>query len=163
MSTLKLFPGTNQLFVDFFYCIFERSFITEETWVCHPLLLAKLKVYGYTDDALELMTAYVLGKRRRVKLDGVYSPWRTITTGVPQGSLSGPLLFHMYINDLNYFISNMSLRLYADDTTEYASDVSPTVLQCVINSDLSVLSRWFRLNYLKINAANMQAVAIRPS
>ena len=132
-------------------------------WVCHPLLLAKLKVYGYTDDALELMTAYLLGRRRGVKLDGVYSPWRTITTGVPQGSLSGPLLFNMYINDLNYFISNMSLRLYADDTTEYASDVSPTVLQCVINSDHSVLSRWFRLNYLKINAAKTQAVAIRPS
>ena len=83
-------------------------------WVCHPLLLAKLKVYGYTDDALELMTAYLLGRRRRVKLDGVYSPWRTITTGV----------HYMYINDLNYFISNMSLRLYGDDTTEYASDVS---------------------------------------
>ena len=152
----------------FFNCIFERSFITEETWVCHPLLLAKLRVYGFTDDALELMTAYLLGRRQRVKLDGVYSLWRTITTGVPQGSLSGPLLFNKYINDLNYFISNMSLRLYAYDmteyaSTEYASDVSPTVLQCVINSDLSVLSRWFRLNYLKINAAKTQAVAIRPS
>ena len=69
----------------------------------------------------------------------------------------------MYVNDLNYFVSNTSLRLHADDTTEYASDVSPTVLQCVINSDLSVLSRWFGLNYLKINAAKTQAVAIEPS
>ena len=107
--------------------------------VCHPLLLAKLKAYGFTDDALELMTAYLTGRRQRVKLDGVYSSWRTITTGVPQGSLLGPLLFNMYVNDLNYFVSNTSLRLYADDTTEYASDVSPTVLQFVINSDLSVI------------------------
>ena len=121
--------------------------------VCHPFLLAKLKAYGFTDDALELMTAYLLGRRQSVKLEGVYSPRRTVTTGVPQGSLLGPLLFNMYINNLNYFVSNASLRLYADDTTEYASDVSPTVLQCVINSDLSVLSRWFGLNYLKINAA----------
>ena len=76
-----------------------------------------------------------------------------MTTGVPQGSLLGPLLFNIYVNDLNYFVSNTSLRLSADDTTKYASDVSPMVLQCVINSDLSVLSRWFGLNYLKINAA----------
>ena len=64
-----------------------------------------------------------------------------------QGSLLGPLLLNMYVNDLNYFITNTSLRLYADDTTEYASDVSPMVLQFVINSDLSVLSRWFRMNF----------------
>ena len=51
--------------------------------VCHPLLLAKLKEYGFTDDALELMTAYLLGRRQSVKLDGVYYPRRTITTGVP--------------------------------------------------------------------------------
>ena len=53
----------------------------------------------------------------------------------------------MYVNDLNYFNTNTSLRLYADDTTEYASDVSPVVLQFAINSDLSVLSRWFRMNF----------------
>ena len=80
---------------------------------CHPLLLAKLKAYGFTDDALELMTAHLLGRRQRVKLDGVYSPWKTIRTGVPQGSLLGPLLLNMYVNDLNYFVSNASLTLYA--------------------------------------------------
>ena len=118
--------------------------------VCHPLLLAKLKAYGFTHDALEIMTAYLIG-RRPVKLGGVHSTWRNIKTGVPQGSLLGPLLFNMYVNDLNYFVTNTSLRLYADDTTQYASDVSPMVLQFVINSDLSVLSRWFRIDVLQIN------------
>ena len=126
-------------------------------------MLAKLKAYGFTDDALELMTAYLLGRRQRVKLDGAYSQWRTIRSGVPQGSLLGPLLFNMYVNDLNYFVANTSLRLYAYDTTENASDASPIVLQSVLNSDLSVLSRWFASNYLKINAAKTQAVAIGPS
>ena len=97
-------------------------------FVCRPLLLAKLKEYGFTHDALEIMTAYLIGRRERVKLDGVHSTWRTIKTGVPQGSLFGPLLFNMHVNDLNYFITNTSLRLYADDTTQYASDVSPMML-----------------------------------
>ena len=131
--------------------------------VCHPLLLAKLKAYGFTDYALEIMTAYLIGRRQRVKLDGVHSIWRTIRTGIPQGSLLGPLLFNMYVNDLNYFITDTSLRLYADDTTQYASDVSPMVLQFVINSDLGVLSSWFSKNYLQINAAKTQAIAIGPS
>ena len=96
--------------------------------VFRPLLLAKLKEYGFTHDTLEIMTAYLIGRRERVKLDGVHSTWRTIKTGVPQGSLFGPLLFNMHVNDLNYFITNTSLRLYADDTTQYASDVSPMML-----------------------------------
>ena len=131
--------------------------------VCHPFLLAKLKAYGFTYDALEIMTAYLVGRRQRVKLDSVHSTWRTIKTGVPQGSLLGPLLFNVYVNDLNYFITNTSLRLYADDTIEYVSDVSPMVLQFVINFGLSVLSRRFRMNFLQINAAKTQGIAIGPS
>ena len=108
--------------------------------ICHPLLLVKLKAYGFTDDALGLMAAYLLGRRQRVQVNGVYSQRRAINAGVPQGPLLGPLLFNSFVSDLNYFVFNTSLRLYADDTTEYASDPFPIVLQFVINSDLSVVS-----------------------
>ena len=54
--------------------------------------------------------------------------------------MRGPLLFNSFVSDLNYFVFNTSLRLYADDTTEYASDPFPIVLQFVINSDLSEVS-----------------------
>ena len=109
------------------------------------------------------MSCYLTGRMQRVKLDGhVYSDWRIVRTGVPQGSLLGPLLFNIYIDDLNYEITNTSLQLYADDTTDYASDASPLVLEYVIHSDFSILSSWFRQNYLEINSAKTQAMAIGP-
>ena len=75
--------------------------------ICHPLLLAKLKAYGFTDDALGLMAAYLLGRRQKVQVNGVYSQWRAINADVPQGSLLGPLLFNSYVNDLNYFADDL--------------------------------------------------------
>lgn len=130
--------------------------------VCHGLLLAKLRAYGFTDQALDLMSNYLKDTRQRVKLDGIYSDWKPLKVGVPQGSLLGPLLFNIYINDLNLQVTNSSLRLYADDTTEYASDASPPVLEFIINSDLYILSTWLRQNYLQINASKTQAMAIGP-
>ena len=110
--------------------------------VCHGLLLAKLRAYGFSKSAIELMSSYSCGRRQRVKLDNVYSDWRVVKTGVPQGSLLG---------------------LYADDTTEYASDVSPMVLEYTINEDLKIVSSWFESNYLKVNDTKTQAMVIGPS
>ena len=108
------------------------------------------------------MTAYLRERKQHVKLDNTYTQWRTVTTGVPQGSLLGPLLFNIYMNDLNYFIEGTSLRLYADDITAYASDTSPVVLEYIIKSDLQVVCTWLQHNYLQINATKTQAMAIGP-
>ena len=78
-------------------------------------------------------------------------------------SLLGPLLFNVYMNDLNYFVRDTSLRLYADDTTTYSSDVSPLVLEYLINSDLEIVSNWFQQNYLRVNVSKTQAMTIGPS
>ena len=65
------------------------------------------------------MSSYFRERKQKVKRDNVYSQWRSINTGLPQGSLLGPLLLNVYMNDLNYFVKDTSLRLYADDTTAH--------------------------------------------
>ena len=128
----------------------------------HSLLLAKLKAYGFSTRALELMSTFLLGRQQCVRLDGVCSDFKTVKSGVPQGSLLGPLLFNIFINDLNFCVPNVSLRLYADDTTAYLSDVSPTILEFSFNKDLQALSSWFESNYLTVNSAKTQALSVGP-
>ena len=128
----------------------------------HNLLLAKLKAYGLSQCAMSLMSSYLLGLKRRVCLHRVCSSHSELRVGLPQGSLLGPLLFNIFINDLNYAVPDVSLRLYSDGTTLYASDVSPIALQFVVNRGLSRLSEWFDANYLLINNAKTQALPIGP-
>jgi len=130
--------------------------------VCHALQLAKLRAYCFTDQVLEFMENYPRDRRQRFKIDGVYSRWKTVKVGVPQGFLLGLWFFNIYINDLNFLVTNTSLRLYAEDATEYASDVSPPLLEYIINSDLHLLSTWFRQNYLELNVFKTQVMAIGP-
>ena len=94
------------------------------------------------------MRSYLFHRRQRVKVDGTYSGWRTVSADLPQGTLLGSLLFNMFMNVVNYFISSVSLRLYADETTEYFGDHSPMILKYMINSELNTLSEWFYRNHL---------------
>ena len=98
---------------------------------------------------------------KRVCLHDVCSIYSELRVGLPQASLLGPLLFNIFMNDLNYAIPDVSLRLYADDTTLYASDVSPIALQFVVNQGLNRLSESFDAHYLLINNVKRQALLMQ--
>ena len=94
------------------------------------------------------------------KVNGVFSDWLPVYCGVPQGSLLGPLLFNIFINDINFSIQLTSLRLYADDTTAYASNTDISALELSLNKDLKNLSSWFASDYLFVKSKKTQAMIL---
>ena len=109
--------------------------------LCHNLLLAKLKSYGVGNSAIDLIRSYLYGRKQRVKCNDAFSDWLAVQCGVPQGSLLGPLLFNIYMNDTNSMVTRASLRLYADDTTTYESDQCSPSLKLSIKTGVKELDR----------------------
>ena len=103
-------------------------FNLEKVFDCvdHTILLSKLKYYGIKGRMHLLLESYLTNRYQRVKFNNIFSKWGKITKGVPQGSILGPLLFLVYINDLPSFIKrfgphNTSIILFADDTSVLTS------------------------------------------
>ena len=95
----------------------------------HSLLLAKLEAYGFSMTSLKLMQSYLCNRFQRTSVNASFSNWKKIETGFPQGSILGPLLFNIFLNDIFYFISNGNLCNYADDNTLYSVGKKPKHVQ----------------------------------
>ena len=110
----------------------------------HGLLLGKLRAYGLSVKACALISSYLSDRKQRVKLGPHYSEWSNITKGVPQGSIMGPLLFNVFINDIFQAVGRSSLYTYADDNTlSYAQHNAETVIH-TLQQDCSSLFHWFQ-------------------
>ena len=93
--------------------------------VSHSHLLLKLEALGITDDILMWLRSFLTACHQRVVISGEIFSWIPVTSGVPQGSVLGPLLFLLYVNDISSVVSNSSVKLFADDITIYKEIVSP--------------------------------------
>ena len=117
----------------------------------HELLVAKLEAYGFDKGSLTYIYSYLSDRMHRTKINNSLSEWANISSGVPQGSILGPLLFNIYLNDIFYFVDKTDLANYADDTTPHTVESSiDTLLQCLYK-DTSAIIKWFRDNYLLLN------------
>jgi len=114
--------------------------------VCHARLLLKLDHYGVRGIALNLMQSYLVDRKQCVSLNSTESNSQTVTMGVPQGSVLGPLLFLIYINDL-----------HADDTAILVNAKSLQELEHKLNQQLNNISDWMKKNNLTVNPSKSNA------
>jgi hypothetical protein len=123
--------------------------------VAHNIFLAKLKSYGVAGNLLNWFADYLHGRLQRVVVDNVTSQW---TSGVPQGSILGPILFAIFINDFpNVVLDKSQMALYADDSNVYESILS---MQCckTLQQSLDSHNTWSYINNMSFNASKCKVL-----
>ena len=131
---------------------FSKAFDT----VNHEILLQKLNYYGIRGVSLKWFESYLSNRSQFVTYNGEKSSRKNIICGVPQGSILGPLLFLIYINDLSNVCESMMPLLFADDTNLFKSGRDSIQIQLEIESDLLRISEWLKINELSLNIKKTQ-------
>ena len=130
--------------------------------VNHSILLRKFEHYVIWDIALQWFKSYLDNRKQYVYINGEASQLKDVTCGVPQGSVLGPLLFLIYINDLPNISKVLWLFLFADDTNIYYEAESHGKLEQVINKELKKLDTWLVVNRLSLNIDKTNFIMFHP-
>ena len=139
------------------HCIF-LDFAKAFDSVAHEHLLIKLQCIGINGELLQWIRSF-LTHRLRVVVNGTYSDWLSVRSGVPQGSVLGPLLFLLYIDDLHSIVKHSKLKLYADDVALYREIKSEADCQ-LLQDDLDLICGWAKKWQLRLNVSKCEALLI---
>ena len=123
------------------------------------LLICKLRAYGLSVNACELLKSYFCEKKQRVKLGDKYSEWLGLSKGVPQGSLMGPFIFNIFSNDLLLLLEKKChVFNYADDTSILCKPRDYDSAYNDLLSAASTMIHWYKMNYMQANPEKFQFI-----
>ena len=143
------FTGTS--FVDF-----TKAF----DLVDHKLLIQKLECYKFNENTLKWFISYLSNRKQSVHIGDTQSDYLEIISGVPQGSVLGPLLFLIYINDLPLHVKHSNIDIFADDATLHSSAPDLNTIQVALCKDLENINIWCLENKMKINEKKTKCMLI---
>ena len=124
--------------------------------VNHDLIIAKLEAYGVGENSLRLTQNYLSQRQQRVKVGSSLSEWLEIILGVPQGSILGPILFNVFINDLLLFIKETDICNFADDATLYACGKELCTISIKLEIETKTAIQWLKDNEMVANTSKFQ-------
>ena len=149
-ETLNRRLSTHSVFIDF-----AKAFDS----VPHERLLIKLESIGIRGPLLQWFCAFLTSRRQRVVINGHFSNWCKVSSGVPQGSILGPLLFILYINDISSVVKNSDIKIFADDVTLYKTIRSTEDCEA-LQADLDSICDWCNLWQMRLNPSKCEALCI---
>ena len=114
----------------------------------------------FSNQVLSLLQSYLCNRFQRSIINGSFSGWNEVITGVLQGSILGPLLFNMFLNDVFLFILKCQLCNYADDNTLYKSEKNMWKIKNDLEMDFMILHKWFHQNHIILNLGKCHYVVI---
>ena len=127
--------------------------------VPHSCLLLKLECLGIRGSLLSWLEYFLTRRFQWVVINGAFSDWLPVLSGVPQGSVLGPLLFLLYMNDINHCLSYSSVQMFADDIALYKGIRSPTDCD-LLQVDLNQVYAWSRKWLLNLNPSKCDSMCI---
>ena len=131
--------------------------------VSHNILIHKLKVYKFSEQTLTLLKSYLLDRKQEVRIGKSTSEKRNILAGVPQGSVLGPLLFILFINDLPLHIEHSNIDIFADDATLHNSSKDIRNINNDLQVDVNNVLQWCKQNNMVLNENKTKGLLIGTS
>ena len=130
--------------------------------VDHEILLKKIKFYGINKTILKWLFSYLSKRKQYISYDSKPTKTQTVLCGVPQGSILGPLLFLIYVNDLFKSSNILNPIMFADDTNLFYSHKNISNLFKTVNNELKNIHEWFKANKLSLNISKTKYSFFHP-